>query len=164
MSALAPSRSAAALQALVGWQSTEARWQAFWDRWSDGQILSTHWLRRDAAQFKLTWFGGELQLEFTYEPGTLTAPETWALRSLTLIAPEGRRPGLDWGVGIDLLSADLGSVERHLGVSSRRHANGASFFLSRPDGVELAIQLDWISGYTGALRAYTIASLGAPKG
>ncbi len=152
------------VRALVGWRATEERWQAFWDRWSGLQILSKHWLRRDVAPFKLRWFGGELELEMAYEPGTLTVLETWALRGLRLHAFEGQPLCLDWGWGIDPSALDLAAFERKLAVTGRRHVSGASYFLSRTDGVELAIQLDWFHGHSGPLKSLSIAALGTPKG
>lgn len=154
--------SADPLRALVGWRATEGRWQAFWDRWSNGQIQLQHWLKRDAAPFHLRWFGGELQLDLTYEPGTLTLPETWALRGMRLTAIAGRSLSLEWGWDIDPYAADLIKLEQRLGVMARRHVNGASFFWSRADGVELAVQLDWVLGHAGPLRGLSIASLGTP--
>lgn len=159
-----PALSADPLRVLVGWRATEERWQSFWHRWSSGQILSRHWLRRDAEPFHLRWFGGELQLDLSYDPGTLTVPETWALRGMRLTAIAGQPLSLEWGWGIDPYAADLIKFEQRLGVMARRHLNGASVFFSRADGVELAVQLDWELGHAGPLRGLSIASLGSPKG
>ena len=164
MTALRRVLSADALVAILGWRATEARWQAFWDRWSNGQIRPGHWQKRDADPFELSWFGGELQLVLTYEPGTLTVPETWALRSVTLLDSDGSPHRLAWGSGIVEASCELTAMEAHFRASGRRHRNGASFFVSRPDGVELAIQLDWKSGFAGPLARYAVAAMGVPKG
>ena len=164
MSSLAPLVPIDALHALVGWRATEARWQTFWARWSDGQIRPAHWQKRDAAPFELNWFGGELQLVLTYEPGTLTVPETWALDSVTLLASEVSPPRLAWGREIVNFCCELSAMEARFRTSGRRHRNGVSFFVSRPDGVELAIQLDWRSGFSGPLASYAVAAMGAPKG
>ncbi|WAC71179.1 hypothetical protein OU995_16425 [Roseateles sp. SL47] len=152
------------VRALVGWRATEERWQAFWDHWSGAKIRSEHWLRRDLASFNLSWFGGELELELAYEGGTLTVDETWALRSMRLNANWGQPLRLNWGWDIDPSALDLASFEQKLAVTGRRHVDGASFFLSRSDGVELAIQLDWFCGHSGPLKTLSIAALGTAKG
>lgn len=156
--------SAESLFALLGWRATEERWQAFWDHWSKGHILPKHWLKRDAALFHLRWFGGELELDMTYEPGTLTVPDTWALCGMRLNALAERSQSFKWVWGINPAAVDLVNVEQQLELVARRHRDGASFFLSREDGVELAVQLDWVTGHAGPLRSLSIASMGAPKG
>ena len=121
-------------------------------------------MRREPLPYWLNWLGGELQLEMSHVPGTLTVPDAWALKSLRCTRPIASAPRFDWGVGIDAEACDLKQLERLWATPARRHKDGAVFFISRPDGVELAIQLDWMEGWSGRLSSLSMAALGVPKG
>lgn len=150
------------LSALIGWEFTKEEWQTFWNIWSSRKILLAYWLRREPI-YALQWFDSALRLEMSYRPGTLTSAEVWALRSVSWTYQSRSTQPLNWGRYIDEQSCDLAHLEHCWNCRAHRYKDAALFFINRPDGVDVAVQLDWWKGWSGGLRAISAAALGVPK-